>query len=117
MWCRPGRSASSRVQQVMLFSAGVPTNARQPEAATELIWFLPSPDAAERSRQVSILGRAAKLIPSNCDRWLKEEADTDDGHEKARCMFVRSAFEFVLAGRRQQFAVAATFGSDLITER
>jgi molybdate transport system substrate-binding protein len=47
MWCRPGRSASSRVQQVMLFSAGVPTNARQPEAVTELIWFLPSPDAAE----------------------------------------------------------------------
>lgn len=35
------------VQQVTVFSAGVLTNARQPEAAAELIRFLASADAAE----------------------------------------------------------------------
>jgi molybdate transport system substrate-binding protein len=37
----------AEVQQVTVFSAGVLTNARQPEAAVELIRFLASPDAAE----------------------------------------------------------------------
>jgi len=35
------------VQQVTVFSAGVLTNARQPEAAAELIQFLASEEAAE----------------------------------------------------------------------
>jgi molybdate transport system substrate-binding protein len=37
----------AEVQQVTVFSAGVLTNARQPEAAAELIRFLASPAAAE----------------------------------------------------------------------
>ena len=37
----------AEVQQVTVFSAGVLTIARQPEAAAELIRFLASPDAAE----------------------------------------------------------------------
>ena len=37
----------AEVQQVTVFSAGVPTNARQPEAAAELIRFLASKEAAE----------------------------------------------------------------------
>jgi molybdate transport system substrate-binding protein len=37
----------AEVQQVTVFSAGVLTNARQPDAAAELIRFLASPDAAE----------------------------------------------------------------------
>ena len=37
----------AEVQQVTVFSAGVLTNARQPEAAAELIRFLASPEAAE----------------------------------------------------------------------
>ena len=37
----------SEVQQVTMFSAGVLTGARQPEAAAELIRFLASVDAAE----------------------------------------------------------------------
>jgi molybdate transport system substrate-binding protein len=37
----------AEVQQVTIFSAGVLTNARQPEAAAQLIRFLASPDAAE----------------------------------------------------------------------
>jgi molybdate transport system substrate-binding protein len=37
----------AEVQQVTVFSAGVLTNARQPDAATQLIQFLASEDAAE----------------------------------------------------------------------
>ena len=37
----------AEVQQVTVFSAGVLTNARQPEAAAALIRFLASPDAAK----------------------------------------------------------------------
>jgi molybdate transport system substrate-binding protein len=37
----------AEVQQVTVFSAGVLTNARQPQAAAELIQFLASADAAE----------------------------------------------------------------------
>jgi molybdate transport system substrate-binding protein len=37
----------AEVQQVTVFSAGVLTNARQPDGAAELIRFLASPDAAE----------------------------------------------------------------------
>jgi molybdate transport system substrate-binding protein len=57
------------VQQITVFSAGVLTKARQPEAAAELIGFLASADAAETVASTGldpITLRCPTLAPAHC---------------------------------------------------